>query len=77
MGFPLGLLSCSNSPLIVDGHIDTPQRMLDMKADITTPAHRRAHRCPRMREGGAHGRVLLVWVDARYAGAPPFSARWT
>ncbi len=29
MGLPLGLLLMLQQPIIVDGHIDTPQRMLD------------------------------------------------
>ncbi len=35
MGLPLGLLFVLQQAIIVDGHIDTPQRMLDMKADIS------------------------------------------
>ena len=35
MGLPLGLLLVLQQPIIVDGHIDTAQRMLDMRTDIT------------------------------------------
>jgi len=31
MGLPLGLLLVLQQAIILDGHIDTPQRMLDMK----------------------------------------------
>src|SRR2546428_10477447 len=67
MGLPLGLLLMLQQPIIVDGHIDTPQRMLDMKADITGRLSDGHIDVPRMREGGLTAAFFSIWVDARYA----------
>src|SRR5207237_8334873 len=52
----------------VDGHIDTPQRMLDMKTDITARLADGHVDVPRMKEGGLTAAFFSMWVDARYAG---------
>src|SRR5437016_9455770 len=67
MGLPLGLLLVLQQPIIVDGHIDTPQRMLDMKADISARLTDGHIDVPRMREGGLTAPVFSIGVDARYA----------
>ncbi len=72
MGLPLGLLLVLQQPIIVDGHIDTPQRMLDMKADITARLTDRHIDVPRMREGGLTAAFFSIWVDARYARGAAF-----
>src|SRR5438309_3468996 len=72
MGLPLGLLLMLQQPIIVDGHIDTPQRMLDMKADITGRLSDGHIDVPRMREGGLTAAFLSIWVDARYARGTAF-----
>ncbi len=72
MGFPLGLLLVLQQPIIVDGHIDTPQRMLDMKADITARLTDGHIDVPRMREGGLTAAFFSIWVDARYARGTAF-----
>ncbi|HXL34481.1 MAG TPA: dipeptidase [Gemmatimonadales bacterium] len=59
-------------PIIVDGHIDTPQRMLDMKADITARLTDGHIDVPRMREGGLTAAFFSIWVDARYARGTAF-----
>jgi membrane dipeptidase len=72
MGLPLGLLLVLQQPIIVDGHIDTAQRMLDMRTDIT---HRLADGhvdVPRMHEGGLTAAFFSIWVDARYARGTAF-----
>src|SRR3979490_283312 len=72
MGLPLGLLLVLQQPIIVDGHIDTPQRMLDMKADITARLADGHIDVPRMREGGLTAAFFSIWVDARYARGTAF-----
>ncbi|PYP00461.1 MAG: membrane dipeptidase [Gemmatimonadetes bacterium] len=72
MGLPLGLLLMLQQPIIVDGHIDTPQRMLDMKADITARLEDGHVDVPRMREGGLTAAFFSIWVDARYGRGTAF-----
>ncbi len=72
MGLPLGLLLMLQQPIIVDGHIDTPQRMLDMKADITGRLPDGHIDVPRMREGGLTAAFFSIWVDARYGRGTAF-----
>ncbi len=72
MGLPLGLLLVLQQPLILDGHIDTPQRMLDMKADITARLPDGHVDLPRMREGGLTAAFFSIWVDARYGTGTAF-----
>ena len=35
MGLPLGLLLVLQQPIVVDGHVDTPQRMLAYCRSLT------------------------------------------
>src|SRR5207245_5377252 len=72
MGLPLGLLLMLQQPIIVDGHIDTPQRMLDMKADITARLEDGHVDVPRMRQGGLTAAFFSIWVDARYGRRTAF-----
>jgi membrane dipeptidase len=72
MGLSLGLLLVLQQPIIVDGHIDTPQRMLDMKADITARLPDGHVDVPRMREGGLTAAFFSIWVDARYTRGTAF-----
>src|SRR5439155_24475325 len=72
MGLPLGLLLVLQQPLIVDGHIDTAQRMLDMKVDISNRLPDGHIDVPRMREGGLTAAFFSIWVDARYARGTAF-----
>src|SRR5205807_7055386 len=68
VGLALGLLLVLQQPIVVDGHIDTPQRMLDMKTDITARLADGHVDVPRMKEGGLTAAFFSIWVDARYAG---------
>lgn len=72
MGLPLGLLLVLQQPIILDGHIDTPQRMLDMHADITARLPDGHIDVPRMREGGLTAAFFSIWVDARYGPGTAF-----
>lgn len=72
MGLPLGLLLVLQQPIIVDGHIDTPQRMLDMKADISARLSDGHVDVPRMHEGGLNAAFFSIWVDARYGQGTAF-----
>jgi len=76
MGLPLGLLLVLQQPIIVDGHIDTPQRMLDMKADITARLTDGHIDVPRMREAGSRPRSSRSGSTRAMPGTR-FSARWT
>ncbi len=66
MGLPLGLLLMLQQPIIVDGHIDTPQRMLDIKADITARLADGHVDVPHIREGGPTAALFPTWVDSPY-----------
>jgi membrane dipeptidase len=72
MGVPLGLLLMLQQPIIVDGHIDTPQRMLDMRTDISARLADGHIDVPRMREGGLTAAFFSIWVDARYGRGTAF-----
>src|SRR5437763_13696433 len=72
MGLPLGLLLVLQQPIVVDGHIDTPQRMLDMKTDITARLSDGHVDVPRMKEGGLTAAFSSIWVDARYGPGTAF-----
>ncbi|HET7791487.1 MAG TPA: dipeptidase [Gemmatimonadales bacterium] len=53
-------------PIVVDGHLDTPQRMLDEGVDIATRLPDGHVDLPRMREGGLSAAFFAIWVDATY-----------
>src|SRR2546422_402340 len=72
MDLPLGLLLVLQQPIIVDGHIDTPQRILDMKADSSARLTDGHIDVPRMREGVLPAAFFSIWVDARYARGTAF-----
>lgn len=72
MGLPLGLLLMLQHPIVVDGHIDTPQRMLDMRTDITARLPDGHIDVPRMKEGGLTAAFFSIWVDARYGPGTAF-----
>jgi len=59
-------------PIVVDGHIDTPQRMLDMKSDISVRLPDGHVDVPRMQEGGLTAAFFSIWVDARYRAGTAF-----
>ena len=59
-------------PIVVDGHIDTPQRMLDMKTDITARLPDGHVDVPRMKQGGLTAAFFSIWVDARYGPGTAF-----
>ena len=60
MGFPL------EQPIILDGHIDTPQRMLDGKVDISARLPDGHVDVPRMKAGGMSAAFFSIWVDNTY-----------
>jgi membrane dipeptidase len=72
MGLPVGLLLMLQQPIVVDGHIDTPQRMLDMKADISVRLADGHVDVPRMKEGGVTAAFFSIWVDSRYGAGVAF-----
>jgi len=53
-------------PLILDGHIDTPQRMLDGKVDISARLPDGHVDVPRMKAGGLSAAFFSIWVDNTY-----------
>ena len=72
MGLPLGLWLVLQQPLILDGHIDTPQRMLDTRTDISSRLADGHIDLPRMRDGGLTAGFFSIWVDARYGPGTAF-----
>jgi membrane dipeptidase len=61
-----------HQPIVVDGHIDTPQRMLDLRADISSRLTDGHVDVPRMQEGGLTAAFFSIWVDARYGPGTAF-----
>jgi membrane dipeptidase len=59
-------------PLIVDGHIDTPQRMLDLRSDISVRLEDGHVDVPRMRDGGLSAAFFSIWVDQGYGPGSAF-----
>src|SRR5213082_3715281 len=72
MGLAVGLLLVLQQPIILDGHIDTAKRMLDMKADISARLPDGHVDLPRMKEGGLTAAFFSIWVDARYGPGTAF-----
>ena len=66
MGLPLGLLLMLQQPIILDSHIDTPQRMLDGKVDISVRLPDGHVDVPRMKAGGLSAAFFSIWVDDTY-----------
>jgi membrane dipeptidase len=59
--------------IIVDGHVDTPQRMLDGKVDISVRLPDGHVDVPRMKEGGLTAAFFSIWVDNTYGPGTAFS----
>ncbi len=72
MGLPLGLLVMLQAPIIVDGHIDTPQRMLDARADISARLPDGHIDIPRMQAGGLSAAFFSIWVSDSYGPGTAF-----
>ncbi len=58
--------------IIVDGHIDTPQRMLDRRDDISARLADGHVDIPRMKAGGLTAAFFSIWVDSRYGPGSAF-----
>src|SRR5207302_9941685 len=59
-------------PIILDGHVDTPQRMLDRHDDISARLPDAHLDLPRMREAGLSAAFFSIWVDSRYGPGTAF-----
>jgi membrane dipeptidase len=59
-------------PIILDGHVDTPQRMLDGKVDISVRLPDGHVDLPRMKAGGLAGAFFSIWVDDTYGPGTAF-----
>src|SRR5438046_9855273 len=75
MGLAVGLLLVLQQPIILDGHIDTAQRMLDMKADISARLPDGHVDLPRMQEGGLSAAFFSIWLVPRYGPGTAFGRR--
>src|SRR5688500_17107782 len=53
----------------IDSHIDTAQRILIDRADITKRSPAGHVDIPRLKEGGVHAPFFALWVPAYYKGA--------
>lgn len=53
--------------LVIDGHMDTPLRIVDDGVDPGTRDERAQADLPRMREGGVDAVFLAAWIDPDYA----------
>jgi len=63
-GFALGVTV--DSPIIIDAHIDTVQRMLDGEVDICARLSDGHVDVPRMRAGGVSAVFFAIWIDQTY-----------
>ncbi len=66
MGVPPGLIRLHQQPIILDGHIDTAQRMLDGNVDISARLPDGHVDVPRMKAGGISAAFFSIWVDDTY-----------
>ena len=57
------------SSIVVDTHVDTPQRFLDGQFDFGTRNGRGSIDIPRMREGGLGAVFFSIWVPSKVTGA--------
>jgi len=53
------------SALVIDGHADTPQRMLDDGYDLAAPLDGGHLNLPSSREGGLSAEFFVAWADPR------------
>lgn len=58
--------------MILDGHVDTTQRMLDGPDDIARRLPDGHVDLPRMRAGGLSGAFFAIWVDETYGPGTAF-----
>ncbi|MDX1661118.1 MAG: dipeptidase [Gemmatimonadota bacterium] len=58
--------------LVVDGHMDTPLKIVDDGVDVGERDDRVQADLPRMREGGVDAVFLAAWIDPVYAGDGAF-----
>lgn len=72
MGLPLGLVLMLQQPMVVDAHIDTPQRMLDLRSDISVELSDGHVDIPRLKAGGVTAAFFSIWVDVRYGAGGAF-----
>ena len=69
---PLAPAPTAPAAIIVDGHIDTPQRMLDRRDDISARLADGHVDIPRMKAGGLTAAFFSIWVDSRYGPGSAF-----
>lgn len=55
------------SALVLDGHVDTPLRMLDDRVDVGLRGDATHVDLPRMREAGLDAAFFAAWVDPAFA----------
>ena len=63
-GFALGVTV--DTPILIDAHIDTVQRMLDGPVDISVRLSDGHVDVPRMRAGGVSAVFFAIWIDESY-----------
>ncbi len=61
--------------IVIDTHIDTPQRMLDEGFDLDHRDPLGHIDIPRLREGGLDAGFMSIWVDMNKYDGPPATAR--
>jgi membrane dipeptidase len=67
------ILSLHHSAILVDGHSDTPQRLLDQRIDFSRRLPDGHMDLPRLKEGGVDAQFFAAWVDPAYAPARAFA----
>ncbi|MFQ5695692.1 MAG: dipeptidase, partial [Terriglobia bacterium] len=70
-----GALRLHRQALVVDTHIDTPQRLLDEDFDLDHRDPEGHADIPRMKEGGLDAAFFSSWVDMRRYEGPAASKR--
>lgn len=64
---PADVLALHRSAIVVDGHSDTAQRLLDEGIDFGRRLPNGHMDLPRLREGGVDAQFFAAWIDPRYA----------
>ena len=70
---PQSALEIHRRAIVIDTHVDTPQRLLDEEFDLGARAADGHLDIPRMREGGLDAAFFSIWVEPKYE--PHFTAR--
>src|SRR5688572_14706017 len=64
---PPEVLALHHAAIVLDGHSDTAQRLLDERIDFGLRLPDGHMDLPRLREGGVDAQLFAAWIDPGYA----------